>query len=73
MTTYNDRERETRLSDDGERIIIVDRWLDRQVDPPRWRSKNFRGRGWVLAEILEVGRAQLPMPEFRQLFEEATA
>jgi hypothetical protein len=29
-----------RLSDDGRRLIIVTRWLDRQVSPPRWRSKN---------------------------------
>jgi hypothetical protein len=32
---------ETRwLSDDGKRIIIVTRWLDRQMSPQRWRSKN---------------------------------
>jgi hypothetical protein len=30
----------TRLSDDGLRLIIVERWLDRQMSPPRWRSKN---------------------------------
>lgn len=29
-----------RLSDDGRRIIIVTRWLDRQMSPPKWRSKN---------------------------------
>jgi hypothetical protein len=29
-----------RLSDDGTRIVIVTRWLDRQVLPPKWRSKN---------------------------------
>jgi hypothetical protein len=29
-----------RLSDDGKRLIIVERWLDRQVMPARWRSKN---------------------------------
>jgi hypothetical protein len=29
-----------RLSDDGQRLIIVERWLDWQVSPPRWRSKN---------------------------------
>jgi hypothetical protein len=29
-----------RVSDDGLRLIIVVRWLDRQVSPPRWRSKN---------------------------------
>lgn len=35
------REVITRLSDDGERLIIVERWLDQQIDPPRWRSKNW--------------------------------
>jgi hypothetical protein len=30
----------SRLSDDGQRLVIVERWLDRQVTPPRWRSKN---------------------------------
>ena len=30
----------TRLSDDGLRPITVERWLDRQMSPPRWRSKN---------------------------------
>ena len=29
-----------RFSDDGERVIIVTEWLYRQVDPPRWRTKN---------------------------------
>ena len=24
--------------------IVVERWLDRQVNPPRWRSKNRRER-----------------------------
>jgi hypothetical protein len=37
---YNERITTTRLSDDGRRPIIVERWLDRQVMPPRWRSKN---------------------------------
>jgi hypothetical protein len=32
----------TRLSDDGEHLVIVERWLDRQVSPPKWRSKNRR-------------------------------
>lgn len=31
-----------RLSDDGTYLVIVERWLDRQVSPPRWRSKNRR-------------------------------
>ena len=31
---------ERRLSSDGRRIVVVTRWLDRQVSPPRWRSKN---------------------------------
>jgi hypothetical protein len=35
-----ERTKTTRLSDDGERLIIVERWLDRQWEPPRWRSKN---------------------------------
>jgi len=29
-----------RPSDDGTRIVIVTRWLDRQMSPPKWRSKN---------------------------------
>jgi hypothetical protein len=36
----DERTRTSRLSDDGKRIIIVTRWLDRQMSPPRWRSKN---------------------------------
>jgi hypothetical protein len=36
----DDRTSTTRLSDDGRRLIIVERWLDWQVMPPRWRSKN---------------------------------
>ena len=32
----------TRLADDGEHLIIVERWLDTQWHPPRWRSKNRR-------------------------------
>jgi hypothetical protein len=36
----NERSTTTRLSDEGLRLIIVERWLDRQVLPPRWRSKN---------------------------------
>jgi hypothetical protein len=35
-----ERMKTTRLSDDGRRLVIVERWLDRQVMPPRWRSKN---------------------------------
>jgi hypothetical protein len=38
----SDRTKTTRLSDDGKRLIIVERWLDRQHSPPRWRSKNRR-------------------------------
>jgi hypothetical protein len=30
-----------RLSDDGTYEIVVERWLDRQWEPPRWRSKNY--------------------------------
>jgi hypothetical protein len=37
----DERTETKRLSNDGRRIIIVERWLDRQVDPPRWRSKNW--------------------------------
>jgi hypothetical protein len=41
MTTPDGERIETRrLSEDGERIVIVTRWLDRQLSPPRWRSKN---------------------------------
>jgi len=48
----NDSERiETRrLSDDGKRIVIVTRWLDRQGTKPRWRSKN-RTRKLTAGEI----------------------
>lgn len=36
----DERTTTTRLSDDGRRLIIIERWLDRQMHPPRWRSKN---------------------------------
>ena len=36
----DERTETTRVSDDGTRLIIVTRWLDRQVSPPAWRSKN---------------------------------
>jgi hypothetical protein len=39
--SYDERTRTTRLSDDGRRLIVVERWLDQQVQPPRWRSKNW--------------------------------
>jgi len=39
--SYDERTRTTRLSDDGQRLITVERWLDRQVMPARWRSKNW--------------------------------
>jgi hypothetical protein len=39
--SHNERTQTTRLSDDGNRLIVIERWLDRQVDPPRWRSKNW--------------------------------
>jgi hypothetical protein len=29
-----------RLSEDGRRIVVIERWYDRQLAPPRWRSKN---------------------------------
>jgi hypothetical protein len=35
------RTRTSHISDDGRRLIIVERWLDQQVFPPRWRSKNW--------------------------------
>ena len=38
--TSNERTETTYLSKDGKRLIIVTRWLDRQMSPPRWRSKN---------------------------------
>jgi hypothetical protein len=41
MNTASDgRTVERRLSNDGLRWIIVERWFDQQVSPPRWRSKN---------------------------------
>jgi hypothetical protein len=39
--SLEERTQTVRLSDDGERLIIVERWLDRQMHPPRWRSKNW--------------------------------
>jgi hypothetical protein len=39
--SYDERTRTTRVSDDGSRLVTVERWLDRQVSPPRWRSKNW--------------------------------
>jgi hypothetical protein len=39
--SYDERTRTTRLSNDGTRLIITERWLDQQVMPPRWRSKNW--------------------------------
>jgi hypothetical protein len=39
-----------RLSDDGTRIVVVTRWLDRQMSPPRWRTKN-RTRKLTRGEI----------------------
>jgi len=40
MAEENERTETTRLSDDGTRLVIVTRWLDRQMSPPRWRTKN---------------------------------
>jgi hypothetical protein len=42
VTQADNEERvETRyLNRDGTRIVVVTHWLDRQVSPPRWRSKN---------------------------------
>lgn len=36
----DERQVTSRLSDDGTHLVIVERWLDRQWEPPRWRSKN---------------------------------
>ena len=33
-----------RLADDREHWVVLTRWLDRQVEPPRWRAKNERLR-----------------------------
>ena len=33
-----------RLADDNQHWIVIERWLDWQVYPPRWRSKNYRLR-----------------------------
>lgn len=41
QTQQGERTRRMRLSDDGRRLIIIEEWLDRQVEPPRWRSKNW--------------------------------
>jgi hypothetical protein len=40
MPDDSERTKTTHLSNDGRRLIRVTRWLDRQVSPPRWRSKN---------------------------------
>jgi hypothetical protein len=47
----SERETITRLSEDGRHLVIIERWLDRQVSPPRWRSKNRR-RKLTRGEIL---------------------
>jgi hypothetical protein len=39
--SYDERTKTVRVSDDGMREIVVERWLDRQMHPPRWRSKNY--------------------------------
>ena len=44
MTESRERVETRRLADDGEHLVIVEKWLDRQVSPPRWRSKNRRVR-----------------------------
>jgi hypothetical protein len=41
---------ERRLADDGEHWVIVERWLDRQVNPPVWRSKNRREKVKTLSK-----------------------
>jgi hypothetical protein len=38
--TNEERRTTTRLSNDGTRLIIVERWLDRQMSPPRWRVRR---------------------------------
>jgi hypothetical protein len=38
--TYDHNTKRTYLSDDGRRLITVEEWIDRQVSPPRYRSKN---------------------------------
>jgi hypothetical protein len=38
----NERTRTEYVYPDGTYKVVVERWLDRQVDPPRWRSKNYR-------------------------------
>jgi hypothetical protein len=40
--SYDERTKTSRLSNDGRDLIVVERWLDRQVSPPQWRSKNWR-------------------------------
>jgi hypothetical protein len=39
-TDNGERIETRRLSADGQRLVTVTRWLDRQHSPPRWRSKN---------------------------------
>jgi hypothetical protein len=42
VASEDELERLERVADDGQHIIVVERWLDRQVHPPKWRSKNHR-------------------------------
>ena len=39
--TLDERTRTRRVSKDGTRMVVIERWLDRQVSPPRRRSKNY--------------------------------
>lgn len=48
------------LNKDGTRIVTVERWLDRQMHPPKWRSKN-RTRKLTPGEI-EYFRQQQARP-----------
>jgi len=39
-TGDGERTETRKFSKDGTRLVIVTRWLDRQVHPPKWRTKN---------------------------------
>ncbi len=60
MTPDGESIKTTRVSDDGTRLVIVTRWLDRQMSPPKWRSKN-RTRKLTPGEI-DYFRQRAPAP-----------
>jgi hypothetical protein len=38
---HDERTRTVRVSDDGTREVVTERWLDRQLSPPRRRTKSY--------------------------------